>query len=163
MSNAAAYNSPVVLLHWPDDADRRAAYAERKVPRLLLVPPGDVPPVDLDTDEDWARTTADPLEVHSRVDRLLSRVTSDQRQPHVDDNGLLWRGDRWVALGPMEATIARALVDAFGSLVTRDALIACWPAPSPSALGVQMLRLRKRVEPLGLTVQTVRGQGYVLK
>lgn len=163
MSNAVAYNSPVVVLQWPDEADRRAMYAERKVPRLLLVPPGDVPPVDLDADEDWARTTADPLEVHSRVDRLLNRFSSSQSRPHLDDNDLLWRGDNWVALGPTEASITRLLLASFGKLVTRETLASCWPEPSPSALGVQLLRLRKHVEPLGLEVHTVRGQGYILR
>jgi DNA-binding response OmpR family regulator len=35
--------------------------------------------------------------------------------------------------------------------------------PTRNALDVHMLRLRRRLEPLGLEVRTVRSRGYVLQ
>ena len=36
----------VVLVHWPDDAAEVERLREQGVPRLLMVPPGEEPPVD---------------------------------------------------------------------------------------------------------------------
>jgi DNA-binding response OmpR family regulator len=40
-----------------------------------------------------------------------------------------------------------------------------WPggAPTRNALDVQMVRFRRRVEPLGLEVRTVRSRGYLFQ
>jgi DNA-binding response OmpR family regulator len=51
-------------------------------------------------------------------------------------------------------------------VVSRDALArAGWPdgAPGRNALDVHVLRLRRRLEPLGLVIRTVRSRGYVLE
>ena len=70
-----------------------------------------------------------------------------------------------VALPPVEHRLARALLDRLGTVVTRDALSSAgWPdgAPGRNALDVHVLRLRRRLAPLDLTIHTVRSRGYLL-
>jgi DNA-binding response OmpR family regulator len=50
--------------------------------------------------------------------------------------------------------------------VSRDALArAGWPdgAPGRNALDVHVLRLRRRLVPVGLVIRTVRSRGYLLE
>ena len=68
-------------------------------------------------------------------------------------------------LPPLEARLASVLLERFASVVSRDGLgRAGWPdgPPGRNALDVHMVRLRRRVQPLGLTIRTVRGRGYLL-
>ena len=83
----------------------------------------------------------------------------------VDDAGLLHRGRRWVALPDVEWRLIDLLVNRFGQLVRREDLTAAgWPGGtnSDSDLYVRIKRARKRLAPLGLTITSVRGRGYVL-
>ena len=69
-------------------------------------------------------------------------------------------------LPPVEARLSSALVERFGAVVSRDALTrAGWPsgAPGRNALDVHMLRLRRRLQALGLVIRTVRSRGYLLE
>ena len=59
-----------------------------------------------------------------------------------------------------------SLLDRFGAVVSRDNLSRTgWPtgAPGRNALDVHMLRLRRRIGPLGLAIRTVRSRGYLLE
>jgi DNA-binding response OmpR family regulator len=86
--------------------------------------------------------------------------------PVLDEDGLLRFGGRWVALTPVQARVAALLLDRFGATVTthEELRVAAWGASdrSPQALTTLVKRLRRRVEPLGLDVRTVRLRGYVL-
>ena len=58
------------------------------------------------------------------------------------------------------------LVESYKGVVRRDDLTrAGWPGDNPgrNALDVHILRLRRRVEPLGLSIRTVRSRGYLLE
>ena len=58
------------------------------------------------------------------------------------------------------------LLDRFGAVVTRDTLAdRAWPSgvPTRNALDVHVLRLRRRIAPLGLEIRTVRSRGYLLQ
>jgi DNA-binding response OmpR family regulator len=69
-------------------------------------------------------------------------------------------------LSPIEARLAQALVEHFGTLVTNDELnSAGWPdeAASATALRVHVMRLRRQLAPLGLELRTVRSFGRVLE
>lgn len=51
-------------------------------------------------------------------------------------------------------------------MVGRDALTrAGWPGGTPrrNALDVHVLRLRRRIAPVGLAIRTVRSRGYLLE
>jgi DNA-binding winged helix-turn-helix (wHTH) protein len=90
----------------------------------------------------------------------------DAEAPWVDQHGLVWYHGRWVALSDNEARVVRTLLDAGGALVSQDRLLApIWPEATPDAgrLHSLMLRVRRRIRPLGLQVRCVRGQGFLLE
>lgn len=157
----------VELLRWPHQDDRRQALAARGRPRLLLVAPSDPPPVCDDTLEDWVRMPAPDDDVAARADALRRRVSSAVAgTPEIDADGVVRLGRAWVALPPVEARIMGALVSRFETVVHRSQLaVAGWPdgAPGRNALDVHVLRLRRRVAPLGLVIRTIRSRGYLLE
>ena len=157
----------VVLVQWPAEADRLDALRAESVPRLLLVDSGVSPPEPEDCLEDWVRVPASEADVHSRLAALSSRARAHQPdRPVLDDDGVVRMGDNWVALPPVEARLAAALLDRFAAVVGREALArAGWPtgAPGRNALDVHILRIRRRLTPLGLAIRTVRSRGYLLE
>jgi DNA-binding response OmpR family regulator len=77
---------------------------------------------------------------------------------------VLWRGEKWVALSPIEARLAAALVGRPGRVISRARLEKIgWPdgAPNNRAVDGRIKVLRTRVAPVGLRIHTVRGQGYL--
>jgi DNA-binding response OmpR family regulator len=156
----------VVVVRWPDEQPRLERLRSAGTPRLLLVAPEAPPPVPLDPLEDWVRLPADDRDLRARVATLTARAELDQTQPELDEDGLLRYRSKWTALSPVERLLASALVERFGAVVSRDGLARrAWPAGAPTrnALDVHMLRLRRRIEPLGLEVRTVRSRGYLLQ
>ncbi|MCU1485849.1 MAG: transcriptional regulator [Actinomycetia bacterium] len=87
--------------------------------------------------------------------------------PTMDEYDLLHHGHEWVALSASEAAVVTLLLERYGRVVGRDRLeAAVWPtvgAPPRSMLNQLMIRVRRRIEPLGLEVTTVRGRGYLLR
>jgi DNA-binding response OmpR family regulator len=157
----------VVLVRWPSDQAARDRLAGENVPRLLLVE-GDVGPPAVDDDlEDWIRVPADEVDLHARVEALERRARARTAGvPELDDDGVLRVSGAWVPLPPVEARLTAALLDRYGAVVSREALArAGWPdgAPGRNALDVHVLRLRRRVGPLGLAIRTVRSRGYLLE
>lgn len=156
-----------MLVRWPGEAEQRARLAERHLPRLLLVDDGISPPEVLDCLEDWIRMPAAEGDVKARIDGLLLRSKAHLRTvPEIDAHGVLRFGSGWVSLPPVEARLADALVVRFGAVVGRDTLRrSVWPgtAPGRNVLDVHVLRLRRRLAPLGLAIRTVRSRGYMLE
>jgi two-component system response regulator TctD len=155
----------VELLRWPDEAERAAELAGRGRPCLLLVAADAEPPTDWDRLTDWIRVPADDLDLWTRIAALQwrSRMRS---MPHLDAADLLWRGDEWVALSPIERAVLGAFLEAPGIVVTRRQLGAAgWPngVPGPRAVDVYVKRLRRRVAGFGLQIHTVRSRGYLLE
>jgi DNA-binding response OmpR family regulator len=157
----------VTLLRWPDEDARRARLSQVGGARLLLVPDGQEPPPVLDCLEDWIRVPAAETEVRARVDALTVRSSAHEAPaPVLDDHGVLRARGAWVALPPLEARLTQALLDRIGAVTSRDLLVhAGWPEGSPgrNALDVHVLRLRRRLRPLGLAIRTVRSRGYLLE
>jgi DNA-binding response OmpR family regulator len=156
-------NVEVVL--WPEDEARVAELRARGAPRLLVVTNGDVPDVP-DCLEDWVRATAPDAEREARRRALSRRVLAHGVAPNLDTDGLLHHRDNWVSLSPVEQSLAAALLDRFGAVVGRETLAGrAWPAglPTRNALDVHVLRLRRRIAPLGLEIRTVRARGYLLQ
>jgi len=156
----------VVLVRWPEERERLESLRAAGVPRLLLVAPETLPPGHPDPLEDWVRLPADDRDVRARVATLEARSESEGAVPEVDGDGLLHFRGQWVALSPVECLLAHALVECFGAVVGRDELARnAWPggAPTRNALDVHVLRLRRRVGPLGLEVRTIRSRGYLLQ
>ncbi len=157
----------VTLVRWPSEQPRRDRLAEEGLPRLLLIDASEVPPVVVDLLEDWIRVPADDADIRARVATLQTRFDAvGSVAPVIDDDGVVRVGAAWVSLPPVEARITNALLDRFGAVVSRDALgRSGWPdgAPGRNALDVHVLRLRRRLAPLGLVIRTVRSRGYLLE
>lgn len=157
----------VAVLRWPDEEPRRSQLRMARTARLLLVAPEAPAPVVADPLEDWIRLPAEDRDLQARIDGLTLRI-HDRRPsaPRLDDDGLLRLGGAWVALPPIEARLVAALLDRIGAVVGRDALLrAGWPqgAPNRNVLDVHILRLRRRLEEVGLSIRTVRSRGYLLE
>ncbi len=156
----------VVFLRWPFEHARRDELQRDGHPRLLLVAASAPPPVSVSDIEDWIRVPASDLDVRARVEALRARFARRAPGPELDSDGVLRLDAGWVALPPLEARLAAALVGRFGAVVSRDSLAqAAWPdgAPGRNALDVHMLRLRRRVSSLALVIRTVRSRGYLLE
>jgi hypothetical protein len=156
----------VTLVGWPADAAKLDALRAVGVPRLLLVDPETAAPDILDPLEDWIRLPAAEDDVRARVATLAARSLAPTGPPLVDADGLLHFQARWVALSPVERAITGALIERFGAVVGRDVLSRrAWPggAPTRNALDVRIVRLRRRIAPLGLEISTVRARGYLLQ
>ena len=155
------------MIRWPDEQARRQRLSLAGGPRLLLVENGATPPPVLDCLEDWIRVPAAEDEVQARVDALATRrAAHDHDAPGLDAHGVLRFRGRWVSLPPLETRMLDALLTRFGAVVSRDALAqAGWPdgINGRNALDVHVLRLRRRLEPLGLAIRTVRSRGYLLE
>lgn len=157
----------VVVVRWPTEAERVEQLRSGRQARLLLIEPAEPPPEPEDLLEDWVRLPASEADVRARI-RVLQRRMSTERSgaPLLDDDGVLHIDGRAVVLPPVEARLAGELVRRLGSVVSRDALSrAGWPegVPNRNLLDVRILRLRRRLEPVGLEVRTVRHRGYLLQ
>lgn len=153
---------------WPSDEGRLAQLRQEGVPRLILVPDGMMPPLTTDVLEDWARLPVSEDDIRIRRQILADRVQDgdEVRRPQLDDNGLLRLGGLWVSLPPVELRLTGALLDRYRAVVSRDALArAGWPEgmPGRNVLDVHIVRLRRRLAPLGLVIRTVRSRGYLLE
>lgn len=157
----------VALVRWPAERDRRERLQAHNLPRLLLVEDGAAPPASDDCLEDWLRVPVDDTELRVRTANLeLRSVHHEAAAPLLDDDSVLHYRDSWVALPPVEARLMSAMLERIGAVVARDSLArAGWPdgAPGRNALDVHVLRLRRRVAPLGLVIRTVRSRGYLLE
>lgn len=178
------------MLRWPEEDERRESLSLAGGPRLLLVPDGHEPPPVLDCLEDWIRIPAAENEVRARVDALAVRSQAHLPEspnghedhngsgngnwvgathrgvPELDDFGVLRHGSTWVALPPLEARLTEALIQRLGTVTSRELLVrAGWPsgAPGRNALDVHVLRLRRRLSPVGLAIRTVRSRGYLME
>ena len=164
-SNAGSY-SEVLLLRWPDDEPRRQQLAIERTPRLLLLDATVDPPTDVDDLEDWIRVPAEQRDIDARVATLDRRARRDNAAPPVVDDGVVRAHGMSVTVPPVEARLVAALVAGFGSVVSRQTLEAAgWPERTRgrNALDVHVLRLRRRLQPLGLVIRNVRNRGYVLQ
>jgi DNA-binding response OmpR family regulator len=156
----------IEVLHWPTDQQRVDDLRERGVPRLLVIDDDGPPPDAPDCLEDWIVPETPAREREMRQRALSRRAEMHGAVPVLDDDGLLHHHDKWVSLSPVEQSLAHAMLGRFGAVVSRDALAdRAWPEgmPTRNALDVHVLRLRRRIEALGLEIRTVRSRGYVLQ
>lgn len=157
----------VVLVRWPLEEERRLRLQQEGTARLLLVEAGTAPPAIQDCLEDWVRIPAADADISARVSTLTARQREHERRvPELDVDGVLRYEGAWVGLPPVEARLMESLIARFGAVVSRDQLARNgWPegAPGRNALDVHVLRLRRRIAPLGLAIKTVRSRGYLLE
>ena len=159
-------DSPVELVHWPRDEERRAVYAPLGVPCLLLVAEGAALPHSIGPAEDWVRLPSDERDVAARAQRLcrrLARVAAER--PHLVAGSVV-HGGRRAPLSELEAKALEVLLDAVGTIVPRERLTAAvWPdgPPSPRSLDALLYRLRQRASTVNIHVLAARGRGLTLE
>jgi DNA-binding response OmpR family regulator len=156
-----------VVLRWPDEDGLRATLRAQGRPRLLVVTDGQAAPLDLDPLEDWVTSSARAQEIEARATALAWRTNgAGAGSPIVDDDDLLWFRGRWVALGAIEARIARLFVERVGTVVRRAELErAAWgrAANRSNTTDAMVHRFRTHAASVGLHLITVRARGYVLQ
>jgi DNA-binding winged helix-turn-helix (wHTH) protein len=158
----------VEVLRWPAQADRRPELLAGRRPCLWVLEPGELPPA-VGPLEDWARDGDSERDVHARIQRLAALAPEvlalAPGEACVDPDGVLrFRGHR-IRVPPTEARVLDRLAATPGVLVRREDLTEVLQAGSPrgvSALSSRIHTLRKRVDPVGLTIHAIRGHGFLL-
>lgn len=165
-------SADVAIVAWPADAARRDELARSGTPRLLVVDPGTSPPALVDCLEDWVFAPVAPsaqsdLELQARSAALTLRAGCHHRLvPALDEEGFLSYGAQRVHVPPVEARLVGALLERYGAVVSANRLArAAWPDGNATRgmLDVRIHRLRRRLEPLGLVIRTVRQRGWILE
>ena len=156
----------VQVVRWPGEHLAVEDLRAKGIPRLLLVEADEPVPAITDCLEDWVRVGASDADLEARRQGVAARSQAHAMRPIVDDVGILRFRSRWVALSPVERDLASGLVDRFNTVVARELLAErAWPegTPSRNAIDVHMLRLRRRVNTIGLEIRTIRARGYLLQ
>lgn len=130
--------------------------------------------------DDYVTKPFDMEELLARIEALVRRASLHERAKNsekhtdgssrieIDDKSRTLRsGKLEVRLSSLEFRIFKILYLNMGSVVERDQIVAIiWGqkrAPSESTIPVYIKYLRKKLEPLKIKIETVRGVGYVLK
>ncbi|WP_313896608.1 helix-turn-helix domain-containing protein [Streptomyces sp. GC420] len=154
------------MVRWPVEAKELEQLRRRGVLRLLVVENGATPPVTTDSREDWVRAPVSKADFTARVAALRARAGTYQ-VPVLDQDGLLRYGSQVVPVSPTEMDLLQPLVERFGTLVARHELIALLRArrggASRNALDLHIMRMRRKVAGLGLSIRTASGRGYLLE
>jgi hypothetical protein len=154
----------VVILRWPENADDARQLDHIGVAHLLLVDPDADAPDVTSCVEDWIRLPATDDDVRARIRTLRLRGTRHPTEPTIDVDGRLSYHGRDIFLSPIDHRLVKLLVRNFGELVHENELLAEWPTRgSNDALRVHISRLRKQLEPIGLTITTRRRGGYRMR
>lgn len=157
---------PVKLVRWPGESAKRKRCIERGELRLLVIEAGAPAPLCSDIREDWVRAPISRADLHARVAALRAR-SYPYTVPRVDPSGALTYRDGVVAISPVETALLESLAGAFQSLVLREELQECLverqACSNRNALDLHILRIRRRIRPLSLAVQTAWGRGYILE
>ena len=154
----------VVILQWPEHADQAARLTRTGVAHLLLVEPGATPPEIDSCVEDWVRLPTSDDDIHARLVALRRRAERHPPVPTVDSYGQLsYRGSS-IYLPPIEQRLVQLFARRFGTIVTNEELLAVWPdGGAPGSLRVHISRLRKRLGPMGLVIESRQTTGYVMR
>ncbi len=153
----------VAVIRWPEEAVRRDEVALGRQPRLLLVAEDALPPDVTDCLEDWVRVPAFERDIRARTAALAARAGRHGRLQLVDS--VLSAGGTYVLLSEVDVRLVSVLLERAGSVVPREELNERgWELPvDRNLLDVHILRLRRRLSPLGLEIRTVRQRGYLLQ
>jgi hypothetical protein len=155
--------SGIEVVRWPAQQRRRAELADGARPVVLLVEPT-APPPRCDEHEDWLREPATTHDLQARMATLQDRLSCSARLTFED--GILVHRGAWVAVPEAQVAPLELLLARYGCVVAKDHLAAVAHRNGSSgdvqALKTMMLRLTRRVRPIGVTIRAIRGRGYLL-
>lgn len=154
----------VVVVRWPEQRADAERLARLERPHLLLVEPGVAPPELVSCLADWIRLPADDIDVRTRLTALAARAQQHPAVPMLDEIGEFSYGGKRVFLSPTDQRLAELLVSSFDRGVPDRMLLERIRdgEGEPSKVRVSVSRLRKRIQPLGLEITSIRGFGYRL-
>ncbi len=162
-----ASNNDVRLVRWPAESEVRDRYKKAGVPCLLIVEGGAIPPLCSGPWEDWVRPPISQVDFETRVRALRVRA-HDHKKPQVDPSGVIQFGSQSVTVSATQAELLEVFVSQFDRVVSRELLQRRLAGsgrcrPTRNSLDLHIMRLRRRIYPLNLTIRTAWGRGYVLE
>ncbi|MFJ4011021.1 helix-turn-helix domain-containing protein [Streptomyces sp. NPDC090026] len=76
-------------------------------------------------------------------------------------------GSNSITISTTQAELMRLLIDRFGEVVYRTEFVECLAMRTPTlnrnSLDLHIMRLRRRLLPIDLSIRTVWGRGYLLE
>jgi hypothetical protein len=163
---AADDRAPVELLRWPEQDDRRRLLATLGRPRLLLLSPDAPPPTLVDDLELWIPDGSDPNLIATGITALQQKILTEDDEPVLDDDGLLWFRGNWVAVPDGQLPVIELLVRNYRRLVRNDDLLHAYQRAGGSgttaSLRALVGRVGQRLAGVGLDLQVVRRRGVLL-
>ena len=97
---------------------------------------------------------------------LVARPAPPRAAVALDEDGLVRRHGRWVALTDLEVRLVRPLLRANGRCLSRTALLeAGWSGEERHERAVDgvIRRVRSKLRPLGVEIHGITGAGYLLE
>jgi DNA-binding response OmpR family regulator len=158
--------SGVTILWWPDEMARLLRLRADHVARLVVVQGELLPPPPPDwNEEEWLKSPFTPELLDHSLTMLQLRLEQQPPPPEIGLDDVLWFGDHSAVLAAREARLARLFVNAFGHAVPYAALYASIDLSvlDEHALRPLIARLRRRIRPMGLEIQLLRGIGYAMR
>ena len=147
-------NAPVIILTARDDLDDRVKGLDLGADDYLTKP--------FKLPELEARLRAHIRRSHTVISSSIQcgALSLDTKDRLVTANGLA------LALSPRELSVLETLMLRAGRVVSKDSLmenLCSWDEDvGTNAIEVYVHRLRKKMEPYGINIRTVRGLGYLL-
>ena len=162
---ANGVTTPVAVLLWPSEQAEIALLRATGMPRLLLVEADGPAPELTDCCEDWARLPVSEDDLRIRTAAVAGRAIHHLPRPRTNGDGRIVFGGKWVPLSRLEEALALVLCEQFGEVVAFEQLVGSSDGHtmSANAVRVHIMRLRRRIQALGLHIENVHGHGYVLE
>jgi DNA-binding response OmpR family regulator len=154
----------VHVINWPEESQRLKECRSLNIPFILAVAPDIQIPRLVAGREDWVRRPARRAELEERAAPLLDYA---QGYPTLDTDGVLRFQENIVPLSPAAAALMSALTRVPHRLVGREEMLKnlgkVHQEPTENSLNIHVLRLRRKLVPLGLHIETIRNRGYMLR
>ncbi|MFC9234454.1 winged helix-turn-helix domain-containing protein [Streptomyces decoyicus] len=157
----------VKFVRWPAQAALRSECKAESIPCLLIVEGGAEPPLCSDPREDWVRAPISKADLKARVTTLQQRAEG-RRTPVLDSAGTLHYDAQSVSISSTQTELMELFVQHFGSVIHRGELKQRLAEtangdPTRNSLDLHIMRLRRRVAAVNLSIRTAWGRGYLLE
>ncbi|GAA4083589.1 winged helix-turn-helix domain-containing protein [Nonomuraea soli] len=156
----------VKFVRWPAESEVRQECQALQHLCLLIVEHGAPPPEQVSIYEDWVRPPIVPEDLRARVRQLAARAVLNEK-PVLDPAGILYFREASVTLSLTQCEMLAPLISRYGQLVYRnelkDILERSGASSSSNAIDLHVMRLRRRLQMVGLAVRNVWGRGFVVE